>query len=274
MAVKKVLNTLGKNKKNQQHNMKNIKLVVKENLIKRFQIQESINVILLEEDDDRKFDLTINHLGKLIDEGYNEDQLDQHINEQFDWLRSMFGGGNSNSKDIATSNSVLQTGGDSMGRQFKQWAIRKVLGLLGLDSEGPMAYGISTAMSDMSLMDLISVCRDRQGCLSHSDDVARGVLDGFVAAMRASSGQNSMFGNFIQNFVSQTLYNKGIFRKLGSSVCNMIYKKSSNSLIPAPRKAATPVASTTATEPTNTGKRPEDDDYQFKPDFSKDTSPL
>jgi hypothetical protein len=252
--------------------MKNIKLVVKENLIKRFQLQESVNMILLEENDNKKFNMTIHHLGKLIDEGYNEDQLHQHLDEQFDWLRNLFGGGNSNAKDIANHNAVLQTGTTSAWNQLKQWGIRKFLGALGLDPEGPMAYAISTAFTDMSLMDIISVFRDRQGCISHSDNVARGVIDGAVAAMRADAGPNTVFGNFLQNAVSQTLYDKGMFRKIGTSVCNMVYGKSSKSLLP--KKAQQAIETPTTNTTSKTVKSPTDDDYQFKPDFSKDTSPL
>jgi len=254
--------------------MKNIKLVVKENLIKRFQLQESVNAILLEENDNRKFNMTIHHLGKLIDEGYDEGQLHQHLDEQFDWLRNLFGGGGSNSKDIANHNSVLQTGETSAFNQLKQWGIRKFLGALGIDSEGPMAYAISTAFTDMSLMDIISVFRDRQGCISHSDNVARGVIDGAVAAMRAEAGPNSMIGNFLQNAISQTLYDKGMFRKIGSAVCNMVYGKASKSLLPKAAQKAIDEPKPTVAAPTKTVKAPTDDDYQFKSDFSKDTSPL
>ena len=252
--------------------MRNIKLVVKENLVKRFQLQESVNMILLEENDNKKFNMTIHHLGKLLDEGYDEGQLHQHLDEQFDWLRNLFGGGNSNAKDIANHNAVLQTGGTSAFNQLKQWGIRKFLGALGLDSEGPMAYAISTAFTDMSLMDIISVFRDRQGCISHSDSVARGVIDGAVAAMRANAGPNTVFGNFLQNMVSQTLYEKGLFRKIGTSVCNMVYGKTSKSLLP--KQAQKAIETPTTNTSSKTVKGPEDDDYQFKPDFSKDTSPL
>ena len=210
--------------------MKNIKLIVRENLIKKFQINESLNEITLEENENVKFNKTINHLGKLIDEGYDETQLTTHIDESFDWLKNMVGGNDSKSPVDKANMGKVSSGLFSAGfNQLKQWAVRQALGYLGLNPEGKIAYGVSTAISEMSVMDLVSVFRSREGCMAHSQDVARGVIDGLVAYIRTDDENskeykpNSMFGNFVQNALSQYLYQQGMYKAIGNFVCKAIY---------------------------------------------------
>lgn len=217
--------------------MKNIKLVVRENLIKKITIQESLDRISLEEDIDKKMDMVVHHLGKLIDEGYDNEGITRHIDEQFDWLRNLFGGKGEGSGinpiDSSNMDKVMGTAQTSGWRQMKQWAVRKFLGYIGIaDEEGPVANAIAFAITDMSPMDLVAVFRSKEGCYAHSKDVARGIIDGMVAAFRSQTTPNSMIGNFLQNMVSQTLYDKGMFTKLGNSVCDMAYKGKGSTLLP------------------------------------------
>jgi hypothetical protein len=242
--------------------MKNIKLIVRENLIKKFQINESLNEITLEENEDLKFAKTMNHLGRLIDEGYDETQLNSHIDEQFDWLRNILPGSNSKSPvDNANANKV-GTGLFSAGfNQLKQWAIRQALGYLGLNPEGKIAYGVSTAMSEMSIMDLVSVFRSKDGCMAHSQDVARGIIDGLVAYIRTDDENakeykpNSMFGNFIQNALSQYLYQQGMYKAIGNFVCKAIYDNKNKKFAPLPAQQQAPqnTEQNSSEEPEQTG---------------------
>lgn len=221
--------------------MKNIKLIVRENLIKKFQINESLNEITLEENENVKFSKTMNHLGKLIDEGYDENQLTSHIDEDFQWLKNMVTGSDSKSPVDKANASNVSSGLFSAGfNQLKQWAVRQALGYLGLNPEGKIAYGVATAVSEMNVMDLVSVFRSREGCMAHSQDVARGVIDGLVSYIRTDDQNakeykpNSMFGNFIQNALSQYLYQQGMYKAIGNFVCKAIYDNKDKKFIPQP----------------------------------------
>ena len=254
--------------------MKNIKLVVRENLIKKITIQESLERISLEENTDKKMFMAVNHLAKLIDEGYDNEGIENHVNEQFDWLRNMFGGKGAgsgvNPMDSLSMDKMMGTAQTSGWRQFKQWMVRKFLGWCGIaDEEGPVANAIAFALTDMSPMDLISVFRSKQGCLSHSKDVARGVIDGVVAAFRSQTTPNSMLGNFLQNMLSQTLYERGFFTKIGNAVCNVAYKGKSSQLPKLGEKSTS-----NDNDPRWNNKTPGAKDKFYKPNTSTETSPL
>jgi hypothetical protein len=214
--------------------MQQIKLIVKENLIKQYNLNEAKERITLEEDENKRFDLTMEYFGKLIDEGYDNDKLENHIDEQFDWLRNIFGGKASKTNPIDSGNmdKLMSTGQKAGGNQIKQWMIRQFLGWAGLDSEGALANGLAFAMSEMSLMDLVSVFRSKQGCYTHSQDVARGIIDGIVAALRAQTTPNSMIGNFMQNMMSQYIADKGYYRQIGRGICDLAYSNRKTTSIP------------------------------------------
>jgi hypothetical protein len=262
--------------------MKNIKLIVKEHLIKQYQIVETIEQITLVENESKRFDLTVEYFGKLIDEGYDNEKLENHIDEQFDWLRKLAGGkGDSiNPTDSGNMDKLMSTGGKAGGNQIKQWMIRQFLGWAGLDKEGALANGIAFALSEMSIMDIVAVFRNKQGCYAHSQDVARGLTDGIIAALRAQTTPNSAIGNFIQNMMSQSLYENGMYKKLGTSICDIAYngRKSSTNTTPTPD---TTTANTTTTpsnnsSSTNNSSIPTDSEGNrlYKVDTSKETSPL
>ena len=83
--------------------MKNIKLVVRENLIKKFTIQESLDKISMEENFDKKMNMAVEHVGKLMDEGYDNEGIEGHFNEQFDFFKNLVGG-NDNVNPIDNQN--------------------------------------------------------------------------------------------------------------------------------------------------------------------------
>lgn len=197
-----------------QNNIKmNIKKIVKESLEKKYQINESFRQIYLHENKSERFDLTIQYLGSLIDEGYGEDDLKTVINEQFGWIKDIFGNiGN------------VVSGGWS---QFKEFLISEFLKLIGF--KGPLANAIATAMNEMNLSDIISVFRGRQGCLKHGPTVADAVSEALVRyILEELTEQNSMAFNFIRNTVFEYIKSSQFGETLSKTLCNAAYSTGSN----------------------------------------------
>jgi len=206
----------------------NISEIIKSNLKKQYEINESFEKIFLNEDVDIQFEETIKYFGNLIDEGYDDDKLENIVNEQFDWLKKLFGGGapakNAPLKDKLTS---AATGGAMS--QFKEFLIKKFLSYVGF--EGPLASAIATALSEMTVADLISVFRSRESCMTHSGVVAKAVVEAIVTyVIQDNTQEDSMARNFLRNSLSEYLANEGYMDKLGQFICNFTYKSKQNML--------------------------------------------
>lgn len=222
--------------------MKDIKKIVSENLNKKYQMNESFEKISLIENEDVKFLETIELFGRLIDEGYNEDQLKETINEQTNWLQKLFGANQSNPEDVKTQSNLMGLEKKGMWSQFKEYAVRKLLNVIGL--EGPLADAAAAALVEMSLMDLISLFRSREGCTTHSGPVVTAVLEAIVTYMVSKNvREGSWAGDFLRNNLRNTFFEyikqEGYDKKLGNFICNFVYKnvgsftnKLSPSLVP------------------------------------------
>lgn len=205
--------------------MKNIDKIVKENLNKKYQINESFEKIFLNESHDVQFEQTIEYFGKLIDEGYDNEKLEVVVNEQFDWLKKLFGGNSStDSKKPATlKDKVVSSATGGAFSQFKEFLIKKFLSFVGF--EGPLASAVATALSEMSIADLIAVFRSREACMTHSGTVAKAITEAIVTyVIQNNTKEDSMAYNFIRNSLSEYLANEGYMDKLGQFVCNFTYK--------------------------------------------------
>jgi len=203
--------------------MKDIKKIVSENLSKKYSINESFERIFLNENKEDKFELTIQYLGKLIDEGYDNEQLENVVVEQFDWLKNLFTPSKENPKDASTRSSLLSNLGGGALSQFKEYAITTLLNLIGF--KGPLVDAMVTAMSEMTLSDIIAVFRNKQSCSYHGSTVADALSEALVTYIISSSTEeNSMASNFLRNTVFEYIKSSQFGEMLATAVCNVAYK--------------------------------------------------
>lgn len=203
--------------------MDKLKFIIKENLNKRYQMNESFEKIFMNENNDVRFNLTIEHFGKLIDEGYDNEQLENVIDEQFDWIKKMFTPGNetSNTQDVSTQNSLLGGAGKNAMYQFREYAIGKLLNLIGF--EGKLANMVATLINDMSLMDLISMFRSKNGCLANGGVVGIALVDAMVRyIVETGMKQDSVIANFLRQSMVQYFKSHGYEKQIGVFLCNAI----------------------------------------------------
>jgi len=192
--------------------MINIKEIVQKELNKKYQISESLKKISLHEDKDVKIQMTVNYLGTLIDEGYSESDLKSLINEQFDWLKNTFG-----------NVSNLLKGGWS---QFKEFLISHFLNLLGF--KGSLTNAISTALSELTLTDLINMFRNRNACVKHGPVVVDAISEALVRfILEEMTEKDSVAFNFIRNTVFEYVKSTQFGESLANTICDVAYKTSS-----------------------------------------------
>jgi hypothetical protein len=203
--------------------MKDIKKIVSETLSKKHSINESFERIFLNENDEDKFGLTIQYLGKLIDEGYDNEQIEGVVNEQFDWLKKLFTPNKQNPQDASTRSGILDKVGGGAISQFKEYAITTLLNLIGF--KGPLVNAMAASMVEMSLADIIAVFRDKQSCSYHGSTVADAVSEGLVTYIISSSTEeDSMAANFLRNTVFEYIKSSQFGEMLADAICNVAYK--------------------------------------------------
>jgi hypothetical protein len=207
--------------------MKNLENIIKENLHRKYQINESFEKISLEEDEDRRLDLTLEYLDNLVKEGYDDTQLEGFVNEQFEWFKKMFGFGNKSNTTQNTNQTASEkvasaaTGG--VWSQFKEYIIKKFLSYLGF--KGPLASAVSTVLVETPFPDLVNVFKSREGCMGSSGKVAGGLLEAIVTyIIESGTEKDSTAYNFLRNSIFDALRNEGYDRKLGQFICNYAYK--------------------------------------------------
>lgn len=206
--------------------MKNLNKIVKENLHRKYRMNESFERIFLNENHDDQFEGTINYFGKLIDEGYDETKIEVVVNEQFDWLKKLFNNENTPNKDSSLKDKALNTVSGGAMSQFKEFLIKKFLSFVGF--KGPLASAISTALSEMTISDLISVFRSKEGCMSHSGTVSKALIEAMVTyIIQNNTQEDSIAYNFIRNSLFEYLSNEGYMNKIGQFICNFTYKNKS-----------------------------------------------
>jgi len=124
--------------------------------------------------------------------------------------------------DLSTRDKVITTGGGAAFSQFKEYLIDKVMQLLGF--KGPLARGVSTALSEMKLMDLISVFKSREGCMLHSNVVAKGLLEGILRVVLEYSSDGGFGKKMLRNLLSEIINNSGYTKMIGQYVCTAAHK--------------------------------------------------
>lgn len=203
--------------------MEKLHQIIKENLEKKYQLNESFEKIFLSEDDYDKIGHAINFYDQLIEEGYDEDEMTGIIDEQMEWFQSLFSSNKETPQDIATHKSAVNTGGRAGFSQFKTYLIKSFLKMLGF--EGPMASAIATAMTEMSIADIIAVFRSREGCISHSGDVAGGIIEAIAMyIVQGNARKDSIVYNYLVNLSREMLRNSGYDKQVGQFICNYAYK--------------------------------------------------
>jgi len=200
-----------------------IKKIVQENLSKKYSMNESFERIFLNENEEERFNLNIQYFGKLIDEGYDNDQLESVVTEQFDWLKKLFTPNKQNPKDASTRSGLLDKVGGGAISQFKEYALTTLLGWIGF--KGPLVNAMAASMVEMSLADIIAVFRDKQSCSYHGSTVADAVSEGLVTYIISSSTEeDSMAANFLRNTVFEYIKSSQFGEMLADAICNVAYK--------------------------------------------------
>jgi hypothetical protein len=217
----------GKNNNLKFWNM-NINSIVKKTLREKYHLNESFGKIFLNENTDVQFDETINYFGKLIDEGYDNEKIETVVTEQFEWLSKLFSN-QTPTKDSSVQDKLIGAGKSGAISQFREYLIKKFLSFIGF--EGPLASAIATALSEMTVADLISVFRSRESCMTHSGVVAKAVVEAMVTyIVQNNTQEDSIAYNFLRNSLSEYLANEGYMDKMGQFVCDFTYKSKGNIL--------------------------------------------
>lgn len=206
--------------------MKDLNNIIKENLQRRVKINENFEKISLEEDQDKRFDLTMEYLNDLVNEGFDESQFEGLINEKFEWFKNMFGFGSDTNKPATTQNigdKVVSTAGSGAFSQFKEFVIKKLLGYLGF--KGPLASAVATILVETNIVDLINIFKSKQGCMGSSGKVAGGLLEAIVTYLvESGTEKDSIAYNFMRNSIFEALRNEGYDKKLGQFLCSVAFK--------------------------------------------------
>lgn len=232
--------------------MKDIKKIVKETLKTKYHLNESFDRISLIESEDHRFYETINLFGQMIDEGYDENRLKSTLEEQIGWLDKLFGVGGvqANPADVQSRDKIVDTTKKGMWSQFKEYLIRRLLNMIGL--EGPLADAAAVVLVEMNVLDLIAIFRSRQGCMTHSAPVVRGIMEAIVAYIVSKNvREGSWMGDFLRNNLRNTFFeymkSEGYDKSIGNAICNFAYKakdeaikRSGMKLSPVPANATPP----------------------------------
>lgn len=206
---------------NQKNNMKSINEIVSKTLREKYLLNENFEQISLEEDEDKRLDMTLEYFENLHKEGYDEAKIQTMMNES-NWLSRLFGFGGDEKQ--TTGEKVMSAGTGGAWSQFKEYIIKKFLSFFGF--KGPLASAIAVVLVETSLPDLINIFKSREGCLASSAKVSGGILEALVAyIVESGTEQDSMAANFIRNSVFEALRNEGYDKQIGHFVCNMAYKK-------------------------------------------------
>ena len=206
--------------------MENIEKLVRRNLNERYLISESFKEISLEEDEHVRFTKTIDTFGRMIDEGYDNDNIERVVDEQADFIKKMFGIGTGSYDELDTRDKILTTGGSAAVSQFKEFLIDRLMGAIGL--KGPLARGLSTALSEIRLIDIVTVFRSREGCMLHSSVIAKGILEGILRVVLEYTEDGSIGRKFIRNALSEFIHKSGYTKVIGQYVCTAAHNLKNN----------------------------------------------
>lgn len=202
--------------------MKNINKVIREELNKKYQINESIKKIM-NESKEKRFGLAINFFNDLIEEGYTNKELEGVIEEGWDWLKNIF------SDDVKTPGQSQSKGDGFFGKmgggaisQVKEFVVAKFLSYLGFT--GPLAEALSTAVTEMNIKELIALFRGRQNCVRYGPNVADALAEAMVTYLSHSTRPNSTAFNFLRNTVFEYIKSSQFGEISSKFICDNAYK--------------------------------------------------
>jgi len=208
--------------------MKNLKLLVNEELNKRYILKENFNKIMLIENEQQKFNTIIGNFGQLIDEGHTEEQINEIINEQLgDIFTSLFSPNNNKTQQLNKGN-LGKTALSAGGSQLQEWLIGKFLIMLGF-KKGPILNAVSTALSEVGVFELINLIRGKYKCQKTSLILVNAIGESIVRIVAESGFKtNSTIGNYIRNLLFEYLSSNGYTQKIANVICQIIQKNKPN----------------------------------------------
>lgn len=199
----------------------NISEIVSKELDRKYQLNEGWKKIM-NESREKRFDLTINYLDNLIKEGYNDQEIEDVIEEAWDWLKNIF------SDDVKTPGQSQSKGDSFFGKmgggavsQLKEYIVAKFLSYLGFT--GPLAEALSTAVTEMNIRELIALFRGRQNCVRYGPNVADALAEAIVTYLSHSTKPNSTAFNFLRNTVFEYIKSSQFGEMTSKFICDNAY---------------------------------------------------
>jgi len=199
----------------------NISEIVSKELRKKYYLNESAERIMNETDEEKRYDHIVNYLDEMVNKGYNDDMIQSELQEQIgDWFKNLFGSSVTSDGKVSGTD-VASKSGWGLWSQFKEYIIAKFLGWIGF--QGPLAESFATALSEMSIPDLIAVFRGRQSCKRHGATVADALTEAMVTYILQSTKGNSYAYNFIKNTLFEYVKQSNFGEAASNFLCNAAY---------------------------------------------------
>jgi hypothetical protein len=201
-----------------------VKQTITENLRRRYIINEDVKKISLMTDENEKMGQIFEYLGKLIDEGYDSDDIKDILSES--WISDVIQQENPDNMSVGTSvTRAVKRGGFS---QFREYAISMVLKALGF--EGRMSKFIAIAMADINVVELVNVFRSSQGCQQYGKTVLDAITEGILRTMVTGTKQDSFASKLLGNVIGDYIRTSGIMNKVTPYLCSAIHSRGSKPL--------------------------------------------
>lgn len=201
--------------------------LIKENIKKEYQINESFNRIHLFESEDDKFNGMTKLFNHLISEGYSDDDLTGLVTEKWDLLKKIFN--LTQDSDDTPKEKVMKTAGSGAVSQFTEYIISFVLKSIGL--KGPMATTLSTFLSEMDFTSLVSLFKGQDGCIQHSSTLSKALMESMVTyIIETNTEKGSIVYHFFRNTFFEYLENSGYTKTIGDFMCKFFHKKTGSLL--------------------------------------------
>lgn len=201
---------------------KNISEILNKELRKKYALKESIDKIINETDEEKRNHHFVNYLEEMVNYGYTDEMIESELQENFiDSIGNFFSG------------SFLGKAGGGLLSQGKEWLISSILGLIGF--KGPLAEALSTALSEMSIGDLIAVFKGRESCRRHGATVGDALAESIVTYVLQSTEGNSVAYNFIKNTLFEYVKQSQFGETVSNFICDAAYnvkQKNSGQLNP------------------------------------------
>ena len=225
--------------------MKDLKTLLKEELRKerRNQLIESLTPLHEIKNDDFFFQSYIKTAIKLIDEGYEPEEIRTIAEQTF--AERLAGSGLGAAKDLLDKsnlkNALWGGGMSAIGEQIIGWILSK----LGMGKD--MAHFAATFLADTDPRFLLKVFKSPEMCYQHMDEIIDSFMEAIVRRAQdqspAESGGGEALRVGLRNVLADIEKQSDLGERIGTKLCNVIWKK--EELIPKNK----PVAMTPLQQP-------------------------